>query len=59
MSETQHFPIYVHLQDAVRYIGEGGFALRVACQLNYVFGMLIRSFTYKPRGFMPGTYGNK
>ena len=38
-------------------IGEGGFSLRVASRLDYVFGMQIRSFTYKPRGFLPGTYG--
>ena len=40
-----------------RLIGEGGFSLRVAYQLNYVFQIQIRSFTYKPRGFLPGTYG--
>ena len=40
-----------------RLIGEGGFSLRVAYQLNYVFRIQIRSLTYKPRGFLPGTYG--
>ena len=40
-----------------RLIGEGGFSLRVAYQLNYVFRIQIRSFTSKPRGFLPGTYG--
>ena len=40
-----------------RLVGEGGFSLRVAYQLNYVFLIHIRSFTYKPRGFLPGTYG--
>ena len=39
-------------------IGEGGFTLRVAYQLNYVFWIIIRSFTYKPRGFLPRIYGN-
>ena len=38
-------------------IGESGFSLRVAYQLNYAFRIQIRSFTYKPRGFLPGTYG--
>ena len=40
-----------------RLIGEGGFSLRVAYQLSYVFGIEIRLFTYRPRGFLPGTYG--
>ena len=40
-----------------RLIGEGGFSLRVAYQLSYVFKIEIRWFTYKPRGFLPGTYG--
>ena len=35
-------------------IGESGFSLRVAYQLNYAFRIQIRSFTYKPRGFLPG-----
>ena len=39
-----------------RLIVEGGFSLGVAYQLNNVFGIQIRSFTYKPRGFLPGTY---
>ena len=40
-----------------RLIGEGGFSPRVAYQLNYVFRIQIRSFTSKPRGFQPVTYG--
>ena len=40
-----------------RLIGEGGFSLRVAYQLAYIFQIKIRSLTYKPRGFLPGTYG--
>ena len=44
VSETQHFPIYVHLQSAAyRWV-------------NYVFRIQIMSFTYKPRGFLSGTY---
>ena len=40
-----------------RLIGESGFSLMVAYQLNNVFRIQIRSFTYKPRGFLPGIYG--
>ena len=40
----------------LRLIGEGGFSLWVAYQLAYIFQIKIRSFTYKPRGFLPGTY---
>ena len=40
-----------------RLIGEGGFSLRVAYKLNNFFQIQIRSFTYKLRGFLPGTYG--
>ena len=39
-----------------RLIGEGGFSLRVAYQLDYIFQIKIRSLTYKPGGFLPGTY---
>ena len=39
-----------------RLLGEGGLSLRVAYQLSYVFRIQIRSFTYKPRDFLPGTY---
>ena len=56
MSEAQHFPINVHLQPG--FIGKGGFSLRMAYQLNYVFQIHTRSFTYKLCGFLPGTYGN-
>ena len=41
-----------------RFMGEGGFSLRMAYQLNYVFRIQTRSFTYKLCGFLPGTYGN-
>ena len=37
-----------------RLIIEVGFSLRVVYLLNYVFGIQIRSFTYKRRGFLPG-----
>ena len=40
-----------------RLIGEGGFSLWVAYQLAYIFQIKIRSLTYKPGGFLPGTYG--
>ena len=40
-----------------RLIGEGGFSLRMAYQLNYVFLIQIWLFTYKPRGVLPGTCG--
>ena len=54
MIETQHLSKFTY---KTRLIGEGGFSLRVGSQLNYVFGMQIRSITYEPRGFLPGTYG--
>ena len=40
-----------------RLKGEGGFSLRVAYQLNDVFQIQIWLFTYKLRGFLPGTHG--
>ena len=52
MCETQHFPVCVHLCS----LTSRGLEVRVAYQLNYVFRIQIRSLTYKPRGFLPGTY---
>ena len=41
----------------LRLIGEGGFSLRVAWKLNYIFQIQIRFFTSKLRGLQPWTYG--
>ena len=43
--------------DKTRLLGDDGFSLTVASQLNYVFGIQIRLFSCKPRGFLPGIYG--
>ena len=40
-----------------RLLADSSFSLGVASKLNYVFRMQIRSFTYKPRGFLLGSYG--
>ena len=47
-SETKHYPIFFTYKS--RLIGEGGFSLRVAYQLTYVFQLHVRSF-----GFLPET----
>mgnify|MGYP001795405549 CR=1 FL=1 len=49
-----HLSMFTYKPQLMR---EGGFSLRVAYQLNYVFRIQIRSLTYKLRGFLPGTYG--
>ena len=38
-----------------RLIGEGGFTMKTVHELNNEFPTIIKSFIYKPRGFLPGT----
>ena len=56
MKHSIFLPMFTY---KTRLIGKGGFSLRVAYQLNYVFRMQIRTFTYKPLGFLPGTCGKQ
>ena len=58
MSEVKHSIFLSMFTYKTRFIGEGGFSLRVASQLNCIFGMQIRLVTYKPRGFLPGLMVN-
>ena len=54
MSEIQQS--LIHVTYKLKFISEGGCTLWVAYQLNYVFRIMIESYTCERRGFLPRTF---